>query len=284
MRKRRTKLFLGILLTLVFTLNVLVLPNAALGYTTNYSGTQIVAKPGDNNQTVAEIKMMLKALGHMSYYGNPSYYYTTVTKYAVYYFQRSQGLPATGIVDRATYDLLVKAYISKTKPSPTPKPAPTPTPAPTPAPSPQPTPNPTPAPTPTPTPTPVPGMTAQEQQMLDLVNQERAKAGVAPLKVDMRLVQTARTKSQDMIDNKYFAHTSPKLGEFHVIIRQAVGSDYSYLGENLAGAPAVQTAHNLLMNSEGHRKNILNPNYTHIGIGIRDGGPYGKMFTQHFAG
>lgn len=120
--------------------------------------------------------------------------------------------------------------------------------------------------------------------MIDLVNQERAKAGAAPLKVDMRLVESARAKSQDMIDNNYFAHTSPTLGQFYQIIRQKTGSTYSYLGENLAGAPSVKTAHNSLMNSSGHRKNILNPNYTHIGIGIKKGGPYGMMFTQHFGG
>lgn len=120
--------------------------------------------------------------------------------------------------------------------------------------------------------------------MVDMVNQERIKAGVAPLKVDMRLVQSARLKSQDMIDKNYFDHTSPTWGAFYVPIRQAVGSDYGYLGENLAGAPTLAMAHNSLMNSSGHRQNILNPKYTHIGIGIRSGGAYGKMFTQHFAG
>jgi uncharacterized protein YkwD len=120
--------------------------------------------------------------------------------------------------------------------------------------------------------------------MINLVNQERAKAGVAPLKVDMRLVESARDKSLDMINNNYFSHTSPTWGQFSVIIRQKVGSDYGYLGENLAGAPSVSMAHNSLMNSSGHRKNILNPNYKYIGIGIKKGGPYGMMFTQHFGG
>ena len=55
-------------------------------------------------------------------------------------------------------------------------------------------------------------------------------------------------------------------------------------GENLAGAPTVERAHSGLMNSPGHRANILNPNFTHVGIGIVDGGPYGKMYTQTFIG
>ncbi len=60
------------------------------------------------------------------------------------------------------------------------------------------------------------------------------------------------------------------------------GISYRAAGENLAGAPTVERAHTSLMNSSGHRANILNPRYTHVGIGIVDGGPYGKMFTQMF--
>jgi len=177
------------------------------------------------------------------------------------------------------------------RPQPTPTPTPTPTPQPEPQPVPAPTPMPEPQPTPQPTPTPEPqpdqgqvqGLSADEQLMLDLINQERAKAGVAPLKADLRMVQSARVKSKDMIDNNYFSHTSATLGSFATLIRK-YAPDYSYLGENLAGNRTVQAAHTALMNSKGHRKNILNPNYTHIGVGIVNGGPYGKMFTQHFGG
>jgi uncharacterized protein YkwD len=63
---------------------------------------------------------------------------------------------------------------------------------------------------------------------------------------------------------------------------KSYGISYKYAGENIAGAPTVEKAHSSLMNSPGHRRNILNPNYTHVGIGIIDGGPYGKMFTQLF--
>lgn len=280
MQKSRKRLIIGIILLVAFALTA-VSPVA-------FASEQIIAKPGDNNSTVKEIKVMLKTLGYMNYYGAPSGYYTTVTKYAIYYFQRGNKLPVTGITDKTTYQTLKAKYNAKVGNKPTPAPAPAPTPQPKPQPSPQPAPQPAPQPSPEPSPAPNPapvqGLSADEQQMLNYVNQERAKAGVAPLKVDMRLVQTARTKSKDMIDNKYFAHTSPVLGEFHVIIKKAVGSDYGYLGENLAGASTVQIAHTSLMNSEGHRRNILNPNYTHIGIGIVNGGPYGKMFTQHFGG
>ncbi len=127
------------------------------------------------------------------------------------------------------------------------------------------------------------GLSADEKEMLDLINKERAKVNAAPLQIDMRLVKSARAKSSDMIDNNYFSHTSPVYGGFSALIRQ-YAPDYSYTAENIAGAPRVETAHKNFMNSSGHRKNILNTNYTHVGIGIVDGGPYGKMFTQHFGG
>lgn len=147
------------------------------------------------------------------------------------------------------------------------------------------TPSPTPAPTPVPAPQPAQGIkaTAEEQTMLQLVNQERAKAGVAPLKMDLRLVDLARKKSLDMIQKNYFDHTSPTYGTPFDMMKKA-GITYHYAGENLAGAADVQRAHTLLMNSPGHRANILNPNYTSVGIGIVHGGPYGVMFTQMFIG
>lgn len=119
--------------------------------------------------------------------------------------------------------------------------------------------------------------------MVQLVNQERVKSGVPPLKIDARLVDLARKKSQDMITRHYFGHTSPIYGSPFQMM-QAAGIKYRTAGENLAGAPDVQTAHTNLMNSPGHRANILNPAFTHIGIGIVPGGPYGAMFTQMFVG
>lgn len=63
---------------------------------------------------------------------------------------------------------------------------------------------------------------------------------------------------------------------------RAVGIRYTAAGENLAGAPSAEQAHAALMNSSGHRANMLNRNYTHVGIGAVRGGPYGIMFTQIF--
>ncbi|WP_338025775.1 CAP domain-containing protein [Clostridium rhizosphaerae] len=124
-------------------------------------------------------------------------------------------------------------------------------------------------------------LTAQEQQMLNLVNQARAQNNVPPLQIDMQVTNVARIKAQDMIDNNYFSHNSPKYGSPFDMMK-SFGVSYVQAGENIAGNQTVPNAENALMNSPGHRKNILNPAYTHIGIGIKSGGPYGNMFSQMF--
>ncbi|PRX26464.1 putative YkwD family protein [Orenia metallireducens] len=127
-------------------------------------------------------------------------------------------------------------------------------------------------------------LSRDEELMLDLLNKERIKEGLNPLKIDFRLVQVARAKSQNMIDEGYFSHFSPNpnYGSPFDMMKK-LGIDYYLAGENIAGAPNVQWAHNSLMESPSHKDNILHPDYTHIGIGIVNGGPYGKMFSQEFA-
>jgi uncharacterized YkwD family protein len=163
----------------------------------------------------------------------------------------------------------VKIIFTGKVPKPVPKPTPTPTPVPVPVP--------TPTPTPTPTPAPTNGLTVAEQRMVDLVNQDRAAAGLPVLKVDMGLVQAAREKSQDMKDNNYFAHTSPS-GVTPWDLMKKYGVTYKAAGENIAkGYSTADAAEKGFMNSPGHKANILG-NYTHIGIGI-----VGNYYTQEFA-
>jgi uncharacterized YkwD family protein len=126
-------------------------------------------------------------------------------------------------------------------------------------------------------------LTPNEEEMLRLLNGERVKKGLNPLKVDMEITKVARLKSQDMIDNSYFSHNSPTYGSPFDMMKQ-YGVKYIYAGENLAGNPSIANAHESLMNSQGHRENILNSNFTHIGIGVKEGGQYGKMCTQMFVG
>ncbi len=120
-----------------------------------------------------------------------------------------------------------------------------------------------------------------EQEMLQLVNQARTENNLTPLTLDAELANVARIKSQDMIDNNYFSHNSPKYGSPFDMMKN-FGIHYVKAGENIAGNQSVQKAHETLMNSPGHRKNILSPDYTHIGIGIKQGGQYSNMFTQMF--
>lgn len=124
-------------------------------------------------------------------------------------------------------------------------------------------------------------LSSQEQEMVKLVNDARAKNNLPALIADIQLSNVARIKAQDMIDNNYFSHNSPKYGSPFDMMKQ-FGINYVKAGENIAGNQTVAKAHEALMNSPGHRANILSPDYTHIGIGIKSGGPYGSMFSQMF--
>jgi len=143
----------------------------------------------------------------------------------------------------------------------------------------------TPTPTPTPT-TPTPSqveLTADQQHMLDLINQERSKVGVAALKVDSQLQKMAQTKSDEMVAKAYFDHNSPTYGSPFDMMK-TFGISYTSAGENIAGNSSVDKAHTALMNSPGHKENILKASYNYIGIGITASPTYGKMFAQDFIG
>jgi uncharacterized protein YkwD/uncharacterized membrane protein required for colicin V production len=120
-----------------------------------------------------------------------------------------------------------------------------------------------------------------ELQMFDLVNEERTAAGLKALTWDDRLVPVARRHSEEMFRLKYFAHQSPVSGSPFDRLK-AAGIAYSRAGENLAYAQSVSVAHRGLMQSQGHRENILRPEFTRIAIGVISAGPYGRMFTQLF--
>lgn len=120
-----------------------------------------------------------------------------------------------------------------------------------------------------------------EQKMLALVNEERVKTGAKPLVLDEKRSQVARAHSEDMFKRGYFSHFSPEGKDVGDRLQES-GIDYLVAGENLALAPDLVRAHNGLMNSPGHRRNILDPAFGKIGIGVVDGVVYGKMFTQVF--
>lgn len=122
---------------------------------------------------------------------------------------------------------------------------------------------------------------AYEQEVVTLVNAERAKYGLSALTLDAALCGYARVKSQDMHDQGYFSHTSPSYGSPFDMMR-SFGVSYQYAGENVAmGYSSPAAVVNAWMNSEGHRANILSANYTSIGVGyVADGG----YWTQWFIG
>lgn len=120
-----------------------------------------------------------------------------------------------------------------------------------------------------------------EQQMLALVNQARAEAGLEPVALDPQLTDVARKHSLDMFARGYFAHNTPD-GRTPFDRIESAGITYRTAGENLALAPTLTLAHTGLMNSPGHRANILRPEFGRVGIGIIDGGVRGLMVTQNF--
>ncbi|GGA45400.1 SafA/ExsA family spore coat assembly protein [Psychrobacillus lasiicapitis] len=120
-----------------------------------------------------------------------------------------------------------------------------------------------------------------EQEVIKLINIERANAGLPALKDDWELARVAEAKSQDMHDKNYFDHTSPTYGSPFDMMK-AYGVTYKAAGENIAkGQQSAADVVKAWMNSEGHRANILNKNFTHIGVGyVKDGNYWTQMFIQ----
>lgn len=135
---------------------------------------------------------------------------------------------------------------------------------PTPTPSPSPAPSPTPSPSPAPTPTGV-QLTAAQQQMLDLLNARRAKAGVGPLKIDPDLQKVAQARSDKIVSSNTFSHQLPDLGSPFDTMK-TYGVTYTSAGENIAGNQSVQAAETALENDPPHLENILNELFNYVGI------------------
>ena len=120
-----------------------------------------------------------------------------------------------------------------------------------------------------------------EKQMLDLVNEERVAAGLNPLQADPEMTEVARRHSADMFARGYFAHDTPE-GRTPFDRMRDANVRFLTAGENLALAPTIPVAHTGLMNSPGHRANILRPQFGRVGIGVMDGGMRGLMVSQEF--
>lgn len=126
--------------------------------------------------------------------------------------------------------------------------------------------------------------TQQAQQVLQLVNTERKKQGLRSLTLSSNLTSIANMKAKDMAVNNYFSHTSPTYGSPFQML-QHFGVSYKTAGENIAaGQKSPEEVMQAWMNSSGHRANILNANYTELGVGYYKGGNYGTEWVQLFTG
>ena len=120
---------------------------------------------------------------------------------------------------------------------------------------------------------------AYESEVVRLVNEIRIQNGLKPLSQDWQLSRVARYKSQDMKDLGYFSHTSPTYGSPFDMMK-SFGISYMSAGENIArGYRSPEEVVRAWMNSPGHRANILNASFTHIGVGyVSSGNHWTQMF------
>jgi uncharacterized protein YkwD len=122
---------------------------------------------------------------------------------------------------------------------------------------------------------------ASEAKMYAMVNKERASQGAPSLELWNKLTDVGRAHCEDMLKRGYFSHyTLEGLSPFDRMAQADI--DFTFAGENLALAPNTELAMQGLMQSPGHRANILSTDFHRIGIGVIDGGVYGEMFCQEF--
>jgi uncharacterized protein YkwD len=122
---------------------------------------------------------------------------------------------------------------------------------------------------------------AQELEALKYINEDRIREGLPALALDNTLSALARMKSQDMLANNYFAHTSPTLGDAAAMLRNN-GYAFKAVGENISKHATVRKSHAALMSSDGHRKNILGSGWKKAGIGIAQDKNGNIYMTQLF--
>lgn len=127
------------------------------------------------------------------------------------------------------------------------------------------------------------GLTTDELEVFNLINEQRTKNGLSALKIDSEVQNVARIKAQDMVNNNYFSHTSPTYGSPFDMLNSFKVS-YKTAGENIAGNSSNSAAVTAWMNSSGHKANILNSSFNYTGIGVVNGSKYGKIYVQMFIG
>lgn len=124
-------------------------------------------------------------------------------------------------------------------------------------------------------------LSKDEQIFLNLINNKRIENNLPEFEIDETLLNLARLKANDIVENKYFSHTSPQYGTlFEMLDNQKV--IYNKASENIARNINADSAIENLMNSESHKNNILSENFNYTGIGVINSFDYGKVFVEIF--
>jgi uncharacterized protein YkwD len=137
-------------------------------------------------------------------------------------------------------------------------------------------------PTPNTSAPPVSNVATAQQELLTLVNRDRAEQGLSQLQLDPKLNQAAQNHSQDMVSNGFIGHNSPTRGTPQ---QQAAATGVTELvGQNIAISRSLANSQRELMSSPGHRRIIIDPKHTHVGFGVVNGSDGFLYITQFFAG
>jgi uncharacterized protein YkwD len=120
-----------------------------------------------------------------------------------------------------------------------------------------------------------------EEKMLEMVNKERTSRGLKALAMDEEARRAARDYGQYLFKNGIFSHTDLEGGTPKDRMKK-YSTEFVIIGENLAYAHGLEEAHEGLMQSKGHRENILHPLFSRVGIGVVNAGDYGIIFVQEF--
>ena len=126
-------------------------------------------------------------------------------------------------------------------------------------------------------------LTNDEDELLNLINEERKNNNLSPLIIDENLQNVARLKAKDLVENNYFSHTSPTYGTPFEMLKSH-NISYKTASENIAGNPSLKGALQSWISSESHKNNILNNDYNYTGIAVVDSIAYGKIIVELFIG
>lgn len=126
-------------------------------------------------------------------------------------------------------------------------------------------------------------LSTEEEEFLESINEIRIKNNLPELIIDDAIQNVARLKAQDLIENNYFSHTSPKYGTLFEMLSSS-SITYKTASENIAGNSSISGAINSWMNSESHKSNILSNTFNYTGVAVVHSNTYGKILVQIFVG